>query len=152
MHEKLYSILVKRAVIIPTSEIYNPLAGFYDYGPVGTAIRQRIIALWREIFLKQDGFLEIDGASILPEQALKASGHVENFNDPLAECLACKRRFRADHLINEALGMDASHMSLAEMTEAIQQNGIKCPVCGAAKFGEVKPFNMMFRVDVGSVS
>lgn len=151
MHEKLYNMLVRRAVILPTSEIYGQLAGFCDYGPVGTAIRQRIIALWREIFLKQDGFLEIDGASILPEQTLKASGHVENFNDPLAECLACKRRFRADHLINEALGIDAAHMSIAEMTETIKQDSIKCPVCGAAKFGEVKPFNMMFRVDVGSV-
>ncbi len=150
MHEKLYNVLIKRAFIIPTSEIYNSIAGFYDYGPIGASIKNRIISLWREIFLKEDGFLEIDGSTILPEIALKASGHVDNFNDPLVECLSCKRRFRADHLIKEALQVDASHMSIDELTKTLSESGLQCPECGG-KLSEVKPFNMMFSTYVGAV-
>ncbi|MCX8200324.1 MAG: glycine--tRNA ligase [Candidatus Micrarchaeota archaeon] len=150
MHEKLFNMMARRAVIIPTSEIYNPIAGFYDYGPVGLLIKRKIVDMWREIFIKEDGFLEIDGSTLLPEIALKASGHVDHFNDPLTECRKCHRRYRADHLLEEAKKIDASHMTNEQMTAAIRENGIKCSVC-AGELDEVKPFNMMFKTSVGAV-
>lgn len=150
MHEKLFSMMARRAVIIPTSDIYNPIAGFYDYAPIGLLIKRKIIDIWREIFLKEDGFLEIDGKTLLPEIALKASGHVDHFNDPLTECKKCHKRFRADHLIEDAMKIDASHMVQEEMTKAITENNIKCTSCGG-DLDDVKPFNMMFKTSVGAV-
>ncbi len=150
MHEKLFNMMARRAVIVPTSDIYNPIAGFYDYGPIGLAIKRRIVDAWREIFLKEDGFLEIDGSTLLPEIALKASGHVDHFNDPLIECTKCHRRYRADHLIEDAKKVDASHMTNEEMDRAIAENGIKCTAC-SGDLDMVKPFNMMFKSTVGAV-
>jgi len=149
MHEKLFNLMARRAIVIPTSEIYNPVGGFYDYGPVGLLIKRKIIEEWRTIFIKEDGFLEIDGRTLLPEVALKASGHVEHFNDPLIECTKCHKRYRADHLLEEKK-IDAQHMSYDEMSKAIQENNITCPAC-QGKLSTVKPFNMMFKTYVGAV-
>lgn len=150
MHEKLYNMLIRRAVIIPTSEIYNPIAGFYDYGPIAVNIKRRIIELWRQIFIKNDGFLEIDGSTVLQEVVLKASGHIDNFNDPMTECTKCHRRYRADHLVEDALGIDASHMSMENLNKIISEKDVRCVACGA-KLEEVKPFNLMFETRIGSV-
>ncbi|MEM3364706.1 MAG: glycine--tRNA ligase [Candidatus Micrarchaeia archaeon] len=149
MHEKLFNMMARRAVIIPTAEIYNPVAGFYDYGPIGLLIKRKIVDIWREIFIKECGFLEIDGSTLLPEIALKASGHVDHFNDPLTECKKCHRRYRADHLLEDAK-IDASHMTNEQMTVAIAANNIKCSACGG-DLDEVKPFNLMFKTSVGAV-
>ncbi len=147
MHEKLYNLMLRRAIIIPTGEIYNPVAGFYDYGPIGLLIKRKIVELWREIFIKRDGFLEIDGSTILPEDVLKASGHVDHFNDPMVECLSCKKRFRADHLVEDVKNIDASRMSVDELNKELE--GVKCPSCGG-NLGPVKMFNLMFSVEIGS--
>ncbi len=150
MHEKLHKLLIRRAMIIPTSEIYNPVAGFYDYGPIAVNIKRKVVDLWRQIFIEKDGFLEIDGATVLQEIALKASGHVDNFNDPMTECQKCHKRFRVDHLVEDALGIDASHMSISELGKVIAEKNVICPSCGA-KLGQVKPFNLMFETQIGPV-
>ncbi len=147
MHEKLYNLLLRRTVIIPTGEIYNPVAGFYDYGPIGTLIKRKIVDLWREIFLKEDGFFEIDGSTILQEDILRASGHVDHFNDPMVECKSCKKRFRADHLVEDVKKIDASRMSKEELEEQLKD--VKCPACGG-ELGPVKMFNLMFKLEIGS--
>lgn len=150
MHDKLYNMMMRRAVIIPTSEVYNPVAGFYEYGPAGQSIKRRIIGLWRDIFLREDGFLEIDGSNVLQEEVLKASGHVENFSDPMTECLKCNSRYRADHIIEEALKIDASRMKIEEISRILNENAVKCPQCKGNLSG-VKAFNLMFKTHIGSV-
>lgn len=151
MHEKLYNLMTRRTFIIPSAEIYGAVAGFYDYGPVGFKIKKKIENLWRNIFVKTDNCLEIDGATILPEKVFQASGHTSNFDDPMIECFSCKRRHRADHIIKDKLKLETDGKGIPYMDKVIKENKIKCPTCGG-DLGDVKPFNLMFKLEVGSLA
>jgi len=122
----LDEIIKRRSILIPSNEIYGTFAGFYDYGPIGKRIKQNIENFWREFFIKKEGLYEVETANIVPEIVLKNSGHVDNFNDPMAECVNCKRRFKGD-----------------EYKE-------KCPDCGGT-LTEAKQFNLMFKTNIGSL-
>jgi glycyl-tRNA synthetase len=148
--EKINDVAARRGIFYPTAEIYGGVAGFYDWGPVGTSLRRKIIETWRDFFVRsEDNVYEIDGSTILPYSVLKASGHVEHFTDPKVECKKCKKVFRADHLIEEATGRNVERLSLDEMTKIIQEEKIKCPKCGG-DLSEVKPFRLMFGVGIGA--
>ncbi len=86
----------------------------------------------------------LDGPILLHPKAWAASGHVEGFNDALIDCKACKGRFRCDHLIEQSLKKDAEGMTLAQMTEEVVKNKLKCPKCGASDFTDARVFNLMF--------
>jgi glycyl-tRNA synthetase len=141
-------LALKRNLLMPSNEIYGHTAGFYDYGVVGAAMKRKIENAWREIFLWRDGFFEIESAIVLPEKVLKASGHVDNFGDPMVQCRKCKTRQRADKLIEEALKVNAAVMKPAEMDALIREKGIKCK-CGG-EFDAVVWFNLMFATEVGA--
>lgn len=127
--EKIVSLAKRRGFIYQGSEIYGGLAGTWDYGPLGLALKKNIEALWWRMFVDgRDDMYGIDSAILMNPKVWEASGHVGGFSDPLVECEKCKHRFRADHL--------------ADVT--------KCPDCGG-KLGEARQFNMMFRTTVGSV-
>ncbi|MHA1889485.1 MAG: glycine--tRNA ligase, partial [Promethearchaeota archaeon] len=99
-------LLIRRGFIIPTAEIYNGLAGFYDYGPIGLQFKRKIENSWRDHFIHSSWNLlihEIEGSVILPENVLIASGHVSSFSDPLVSCKKCKEQYRADQLVEEKL-------------------------------------------------
>jgi glycyl-tRNA synthetase len=148
--EKINDIAARRGIFFPTAEIYGGVGGFFDWGPIGSLLRQKIIRTWREFFVKsEDNVYEIDGSLILPFNVLKASGHIDHFTDPKVECKKCSRVFRADHLIEEATGRNVERTSLQEMTKIIQNDKIKCPKCGG-DLSEVKPFQMMFGVGIGA--
>ena len=102
--KRLMDVAIRRAILMPSAEIYGSPAGFYDYGPVGCAIKRNLENLWRQEFLQKEGFVEIETSVVVPEAVLKASGHASGFADPLATCSVCKNKFRADHLLlqNEA--------------------------------------------------
>jgi len=151
MHEKLYNLMTRRAIIVPSAEIYKQIAGFYDYGPTGFKIKKKIENLWRNTFVKTDNCLEIDGSNILPEKVFQASGHASNFDDPMIECLNCKKRHRADHLIKEKLNIETEGKEIKYMDEIIKENKVKCPYCGG-DLNEVKPFSLMFKLEVGSLA
>jgi glycyl-tRNA synthetase len=92
------TVCLTRGIIFPTAEIYSGISGFFDYGPVGTLLKQKLIKCWREEFVKNhDNIFEIDGSTVLPEKVLEASGHLESFVDPIAKCKKCKSIHRADH-------------------------------------------------------
>ena len=130
MHDldTIVSLAKRRGFIFPGSEIYGGLAGTWDYGPLGLALKNNIKNLWWRMFVEErDDVYGIDAAILMNSKIWEASGHVSGFSDPSVECDKCRHRFRADHV-----------------------EGKGCPDCGG-KLSEIKPFNMMFKTQVGAV-
>ncbi|MCH8906448.1 MAG: glycine--tRNA ligase [Candidatus Heimdallarchaeota archaeon] len=152
LQETIIEVCLKRGIVFPTAEIYGGSAGFFELGPVGEALRQNMIDLWRDTFIKsEDNVYEISGSTILPEKVFEASGHLDSFNDPLTQCQNCKSMYRVDHLILEQVGIKVEGQSLDDMWKVIQDNRIKCPNC-KHDLSPPKQFNMMFSTNIGSTS
>ena len=154
--DRLMDVAIRRSFLIPSSEIYGAPAGFYDYGAVGCAIKHKIENLWRQEMLQKEGFHEIETSIIVPEAVLKASGHAENFADPLVTCGSCKNKFRADHLIAENKeakkdGVKAAGLPPAELGGLLKKYNIPCPQCKKPTLSDVGWFNMMFRTNIGPI-
>ncbi len=148
---KITAIALKRGFFWPTAEIYGGKAGFYSYGHLGKAMKNKFENLWRAYFIKKyENYYEIGSSSILPEQVFIASGHLEHFNDPLIECKTCHFRFRADQFIEDKLNIKAEELTTEEMTNLITKNKLKCPKCGSWHLGSVRWFNMMFPISLGA--
>lgn len=151
MHERIFELALKRSFFFPSNEPYGGTGGFYEYGPVGVLIKHKIENLWREMFIKAEGFHEVETSIITPEAVLVASGHVGSFADPLVECVKCKTRVRADTLAEEkhyALHGERWDGRLESLDEVIAGKGIKCPKCGS-DFGKAHMFNLMFQTGIG---
>ncbi|MBU5689520.1 MAG: glycine--tRNA ligase [Candidatus Aenigmatarchaeota archaeon] len=147
--EDIQRLCLTRGIIYPTAEIYGGLSGTFDYGPVGVLIKRKFIEYWRDFFVKSmDCIVEVDGATILPEKVLIASGHVESFVDPITQCEKCKSIYRADNFIEERTGKFVEGKSTKELTEIIVQEKLSCPNC-KGKLSEVKMFNLMFKTFAG---
>ncbi len=127
-------------------EIYGGLSGFLDLGPYGTGLKREIENAWRDHFLIRHGFVEISTPIITPHRVLEASGHVENFKDPMTECTNCHRRFRADQLVKEATGRETEGLSLEQLGSMLRQ--VKCPECGGI-LGPPQYFVTMFKTSIG---
>lgn len=126
--EKIISLCKRRGFVFPGSEIYGGLAGTWDYGPLGVALKRNIKDLWLKRFVQgRDDMHQTDAAILMRQEVWQASGHVSGFADPLVECKKCKSRFRADQLTDKK----------------------KCPECGGV-LGNEKQFNMMFKTHVGA--
>lgn len=151
LHERIIELARLRSFFFPSNEIYGGSGGFYDYGPVGVLIKQKIQNLWRETFIKAEGFHEVETSIVTPEPVLVASGHVSSFADPVIECRECKTRMRADTLVEE------QHYSkhgekwdgkLESLDKAVKEKDIRCPKCKGA-FGNAYMFNLMFATGIG---
>lgn len=135
-------------------EIYGGVGGFITYGSLGAKLKQNIESKLREIFVRKLGILETDSPIIAPSKVFEASGHVEHFKEPMVECLKCQKRFRADQLLEELTELSASEaekMSIEEIENVIEKNGIRCPECGGA-FDMPKQFLTMFKTTIGPYS
>lgn len=127
--EKIISLCKRRGFIYQGSEVYGGLAGTWDYGPLGVALKNNIKNSWWKKFVEsREDIYGVDAAIIMNSDVWKASGHVDTFSDPLVECTKCKKRFREDQLKEKE----------------------KCDDCGSL-VGEAKQFNMMFRTQIGAV-
>ena len=146
--EKVIKVCKRRGIIFPTAEIYGGLAGFFDYGPIGIKIKRKIIESWREFFVKNENVFEVEGNIVLPKEVFKASGHLESFVDPITQCEKCKSLFRADQLIEDAIGEFVEGLPIDKLTEIIKEKNIRCPSC-KGKLGEVKYFNLLLKTEVG---
>src|SRR3990167_3338632 len=101
--EDIESLAKRRGFFWPAAQIYEPMSGFWNYGPLGTAMRNKLVTMWREWFVRKENAYEISTANILPEVVWKASGHLDGFNDKQCICEGKeKHRWRADHLLEEA--------------------------------------------------
>lgn len=124
--EKITALAKRRGFIFPGSDIYGGLSGTWDYGPLGTALKNNLKNIWWRTFVDRRGDMYgLDSAIIMNQKVWQASGHTSGFADPLVECKKCKSRFRADQIEE------------------------KCPECGG-ELGEERKFNMMFETRVGA--
>jgi len=129
-------------------EIYGGLSGFLDLGPLGVGLKRQIEDTWRQFFLQRHGFVEVSTPIITPHKVLEASGHVENFKDPMTECGNCHRRFRSDQLVKEATGLETEGMSLEQLGSLLKERHVKCPECGG-ELGPPQYFMTMFKTSIG---
>ncbi len=127
--EKLVSLCKRRGYIFQSSEIYGGLSSCWDYGPLGTELKQNVKDFWwRWMTMERDDVDGLDASILMHPKIWEASGHVEGFTDPLVDCKNCKQRFRAD------------------MVE-----GAKCPACGNEALTEARMFNLMLKTYIGPV-
>lgn len=146
--EKVVALAKRRGFIYQGSEIYGGLAGTWDYGPYGVALKNNIKQLWWKQFVDdREDMYGLDAAIIMNPRAWEASGHVAGFADPLVEDVKTKKRYRADHLLEDQ-GVAVAGLSLAQMDALIKEKGIKSP--DGNELGSVVQFNMMFKTQVGA--
>jgi glycyl-tRNA synthetase len=144
---ELLSLCKRRGFIWPSFEIYGGVAGMFDYGPLGSNMRNNIVEVWRDIYRGREGFIEIDSETVNPREVFKASGHVDEFSDLITYCTKCQSAFRADHLVKEFFD-NPDILSPKELDIAFIEHDIKCLECGS-KLGPVEEFNLMFKTTIG---
>ncbi|MDO8518825.1 MAG: glycine--tRNA ligase [Deltaproteobacteria bacterium] len=128
--EEIVSLAKRRGFVFQSSEIYGGINGFWDFGPVGVALRKNIKDFWwKKVISERDDVVGVDTSIIAHPETWKASGHLDCFSDPMIDCKKCKKRFRADEITPEAKG--------------------KCPACGG-ELTEARQFNLMFKTFVGA--
>jgi glycyl-tRNA synthetase len=128
--DKLVSLCKRRGFVFQSSEIYGGFNGVWDYGPLGAELRNNIKqAWWHDYVHKREDVVALDSGILASPRVWEASGHLENFTDPLVECRQCNSRFRADQV-------------------DLNRN---CPTCGRKDWTDVKQFNTMFKTFVGPV-
>ncbi|KPV39345.1 glycine--tRNA ligase [Alicyclobacillus ferrooxydans] len=153
--EQLVALAKHRGFIFPGSDIYGGLANTWDYGPLGSELKNNIKRAWWRQFIQQSPLnVGLDTAILMNREVWVASGHVGNFNDPMVDCRQCKARHRADKLIEAALeakGVDmiVDGLPFERMEELIQEYDVACPDCGSKDFTHVRQFNMMFKTHQG---
>lgn len=137
--------------IFQGSDIYGGLANTWDYGPLGTRLKNNIKDAWRKRFIQQrPNAYELDADILMHPRVWEASGHVESFADPLTDCRHCKTRHRADNLVNDFTGTSKGDaMSNEELLAFIKENNIPCPKCGKCDFTEIRQFKLMFETHRG---
>lgn len=136
------------------SEIYGGLANTWDYGPLGIELKNNIKDLWWKTFISRNPYnVGIQSAILMNPKVWEASGHLNNFNDPLMDCKECKNRFRADKLIDEISNgsVNAEIMSIEDMEAYIEKENVKCPNCGKHNFTPIRQFNLMFKTHQGVI-
>ena len=148
-HENMMNVAKKRGFIWSSFEIYSGVSGFVDYGPLGAILKNKVMQKWRDYYIVGEGFYEIESPTIMPEEALKASGHVDHFTDPMTECKECLDVYRADHIVEEATGDEVEGLENQKITEIISEKEIRCPKCGG-HLTHVWSYNLMFQTLIGA--
>lgn len=146
--EKIVSLCKRRGFVYPSSEIYGGFANIYDFGPLGSLLAKNIRDLWiKKMVQEREDIYLIDGSILMHPKAWEASGHTSAFTDPLIQCPACKKRFRADELDGWKLKKD----NQTGKWNVLKKGSLICPDCGANLIPEVKEFNLLMTTNVGSV-
>jgi len=148
--EKIISLCKTRGFIFQAGELYGGMSGIFDYGPLGTLLKNNIKNLWIRKFVenRRDTYL-LDSAIIMGEKPLTASGHVGTFVDPLVTDLETGKDYRADHILEEN-NINPEGMTIDHMTQSIKDNNISSPE--GNDFGDVREFNLMLKTQLGSSS
>jgi glycyl-tRNA synthetase len=149
--EKLTNLAKSRGFVFPGSAIYGGLANSWDFGPLGTELKNNLRDWWWDRFVhRRTDMVGLDAAIMMNPKVWEASGHVANFSDAMVDCKKCKARHRADHLIEAALpNAKVEGVPVAELTKLIIENKIPCPTCGASDFTDARKFNLLFQTSIG---
>ncbi|MEC7915695.1 MAG: glycine--tRNA ligase, partial [Actinomycetota bacterium] len=131
LFDKVVNLCKRRSFVFPSAEIYGGFRSTYDYGPLGVLMLRNVKdAWWRSMVQLRSDVVGLDAAILSPPQIWEASGHLENFSDPLVDCTECKTRHREDQL----------------------DDPNTCPSCGTSgTFTEARAFNLMFKTQAGPV-
>ncbi len=150
--EEIVNYAKQYGFVFQGSEIYNGLSNAWDYGPLGTNLKENIRNAWKKKFIQENPYNHgLDSAIIMNPNVWVASGHVASFADPLIDCKKCKSRHRADKLIEDfTKGAETGDgWSNEKLEEYISKNEIKCPVCGSNDFTPIRKFNLLFETHIG---
>ena len=124
--DELVSLCKRRGFIFQSSEIYGGLQGMYDFGPLGVELKNNLkSAWWKSMVYERDDVEGLDASILTNQLVLNYSGYEDTFTDPLVDCKSCKSRWRADQI------------------------GDTCPNCGSKDLTDPRPFNLMFKTNVG---
>ncbi|MBI2663760.1 glycine--tRNA ligase [Candidatus Woesearchaeota archaeon] len=147
--EELAAFCKRKGFVYPNSEIYGGMSGFFDYGPLGVELKNKIKAEWWKAHVsRRQDVAGMDGSIIANPKIWEASGHVENFTDLMLSCLKCGHKERADHMVEDKLKIQTEGLSADDLNRLIKKHKIKCSRCGS----DVKApqqFNLMFETNVG---
>lgn len=167
--QSVVNTLDRHNFFTPSAQIYGGVAGLYDFGPAGCALRQNVFAFWRKHFVLEEDMLEVDCAIVTPEVVLKASGHVDKFTDNMVKDEKTGTCYRADHLlkdfcnqklqkhdtISRDLAAELRHtlaildgLSPRELDAKIKEYGITAPDT-KNPLSDVYPFKLMFETNIG---
>ena len=146
--DNVMDLAKRRGFVWPTTECYGSVAGFIDYGPLGTLVKRRIEDLWRQFYVISEGYYEIECPTIGQEAMYIASGHVKGFSDKMCQCPACNEYLRADHVAEAHNIPNAATLSCEALAEKICT--LPCPACNEV-LGKVEvfTFNLMFQTTIG---
>ena len=144
--EDLVNYCKQYGFIFQGSEIYGGLANTWDYGPLGTRLKNNVKDAWRKRFIEErSNAYELDADILMHPRVWEASGHVASFADPLTDCKHCKTRHRADNLVNDYTGTSIGDtMNNEELIQYIRDNHVPCPKCGKCDFTDIRQFKLMF--------
>ena len=144
--EDLVNYCKQYGFIYQGSEIYGGLANTWDYGPLGSRLKNNVKDAWRKRFIQErPNAYELDADILMHPRVWEASGHVDSFADPLTDCRHCKTRHRADNLVNDYTNSSiGDKMDNDELIKYIRENKIPCPKCGKCDFTDIRQFKLMF--------
>lgn len=153
--DKIVNLAKTRGFVFPGSDIYGGLANTWDYGPLGIELKNNVKAAWWKKFIQESPYnVGLDAAILMNPKTWEASGHLNNFNDPMIDCKQCKSRHRADKLIEDVMQKEddtfvADGLSFEAMKDIIDDKNIDCPTCGAHEYTDIRQFNLMFKTFQG---
>ena len=145
--QELVNYAKQYGFIFQGSEIYGGLANTWDYGPLGSRLKNNIKDAWRKRFIQErKNAYEVDADILMHPRVWEASGHVASFSDPLVDCKECKTRHRVDNLINDYTNSSIGDgMTKEQMMDYLKENKVPCPKCGKSNFTDIREFNLMFQ-------
>lgn len=163
----LEDLLIRKFFYVPSFEIYRGVAGLYDYGPPGCAMKANILAHWRQHFILTESMLEVSCSTLTPEIVLKTSGHVDKFTDFMVKDVKTGDCHRADKILEEHIDVlveagvsqerkeelllcrsNADAFDQAELAVVLKKYGVKAPTTGN-DISDPFPFNLMFQTSIG---
>ena len=151
--QELVNYAKQYGFIFQGSEIYGGLANTWDYGPLGSRLKNAVKDSWRKRFIQERmNAYEIDADIFMHPKVWEASGHVSSFSDPLIDCKYCHTRHRVDNLIdNYDENAHADGMTEEEMMKYVKEHKVPCPNCGKSDYTDLRQFNLMFETTRGVV-